>query len=85
MSKNVVAGSPILSLSNVAFEAMEQNNDIIKTLTLTDRQTQSQQRGVWWHGGRTLDSESRGPPFDPHSGCLVVSLSKITISSQSTA
>ena len=30
-----------------------------------------------WPSGRVSDSRARGRGFDPHSGCRVVSLSKI--------
>ena len=33
-------------------------------------------RGEWWPGGRALASNSRGPGFDPHTRCRVVSLNK---------
>ena len=37
---------------------------------------QNLHEGARWPCGRALDSESRGPGFDPHKGHCVVSLSQ---------
>ena len=37
-------------------------------------------REARWPSGRASDSRARGRGFDPHSGCRVVSLSKIHLS-----
>ena len=37
-------------------------------------------REARWPSGRASDSGTRGWGFDPHSGCRVVSLSKIHLS-----
>ena len=39
---------------------------------------------VPWPSGRVSDSGARGRGFDPHSGCRVVSLSKIHLPPKST-